>query len=100
MTELAVELLSLGNEILQGDILDTNAHWLCRQLVTRGARVTRITVLPDIPDIISEALRASLARHPALIITCGGLGPTIDDLTLAAIGAALGRGVAESADAQ
>jgi nicotinamide-nucleotide amidase len=99
MAEPAVELLSIGNEILQGDILDTNAHWLCRQLVTRGARVTRITVLPDIPDVIGEALRASLARHPALIITCGGLGPTVDDLTMSAIGAALGRRVAESEDA-
>lgn len=87
----AVEILAIGNEVLAGDVLDTNSHWLCQQLARGGARVVRITVLPDTPEIIGEALLAALARRPALILTCGGLGPTADDLTLAAVAAALGR---------
>jgi nicotinamide-nucleotide amidase len=90
-----VELLVIGNEVLAGDVLDTNSHWLCRQLAARGARVKRTTVLPDEPTAIGDELRAALSRRPALILTCGGLGPTVDDLTLAAIGATLGRPVRE-----
>lgn len=91
----AVEILVIGNEVLAGDVLDTNSHWLCRQLSSRGARATRVAVLPDDPAAIGEGLLAALARRPALTVTCGGLGPTADDLTLTAIAAALGRSVQE-----
>ena len=87
--------LTIGNEVLAGDVLDTNSHWLCQQLAERGAHVIRITVLPDVVETIAEALRQALARHPALILTCGGLGPTADDLTSAAVAAALERPLAE-----
>ena len=86
-----VELLAIGNELLAGDVLDTNSHWLCRQLAGRGARVSRVTTLPDDMATIGEALLAALGRRPALIVTCGGLGPTADDLTVVAQAAALGR---------
>jgi nicotinamide-nucleotide amidase len=86
-----VEILAIGNEVLAGNVLDTNSHWLCRELAARGARVTRVTVLPDEPAAIGETLRAARSRGPALILTCGGLGPTADDLTVAAIAAALNR---------
>ncbi|MGC8780081.1 MAG: competence/damage-inducible protein A [Anaerolineae bacterium] len=99
MSAPIVELLTIGNEILAGDILDTNSHWLCRKLVAAGCRVGRITVLPDDLEVIAEALRAALARRPALILTCGGLGPTADDLTLAAVAAGLGRPLVEMAAA-
>lgn len=95
MAAADVEILVIGNEVLAGDVLDTNSHWLCRQIAGRGARVGRIAVLPDAPAAIGEGLLAALARRPALILTCGGLGPTADDLTLAAIAAALGRAVRE-----
>ena len=91
-----VELLVIGNEVLAGDVLDTNSHWLCRQLASSGARVIRISVLPDDPAAIADGLRAALSRRPALILTCGGLGPTADDLTLSAVGAALDRPLQES----
>jgi nicotinamide-nucleotide amidase len=90
-----VEILAIGNEVLAGSVLDTNSHWLCRELVGRGARVTRITVLPDDPASIAEALLAARARGPTLIVTCGGLGPTADDLTVAAIAGALGQPLRE-----
>ena len=92
-----VEILIIGNEVLAGQVLDTNSHWLCGQLAARGARVVRITTLPDQSEAIGEGLRQALARAPALILTCGGLGPTADDLTLAAIAAGLGRPVHEDA---
>ncbi len=95
MTAL-VEILAIGNELLTGDVLDTNSHWLCRQLAGRGARVSRMATLPDDMAIIGEALLAVLSRRPALIVTCGGLGPTADDLTVAAQAAALGRALAEN----
>jgi molybdenum cofactor synthesis domain-containing protein len=95
MSAPIVEILVIGNEVLAGAVLDTNSHWLCRELAARGARVTRITVLPDEPAAIGEALVAARARGPALIVTCGGLGPTADDLTVAAIAAALNQPVHE-----
>jgi len=91
-----VEILVIGNEVLAGNVQDTNSHWLCKRLAARGARVRRITVLPDEPAAISEALLSSLSRQPDLILTCGGLGPTQDDLTVAAIGEALDLEVRES----
>jgi molybdenum cofactor synthesis domain-containing protein len=95
MPASAVEILVIGNEVLAGAVLDTNSHWLCRELAARGARVTRVTVLPDDPAAIGEALLAARSRRPALILTCGGLGPTADDLTVAAIAAALQRPIGE-----
>ncbi len=90
---LRIELLVIGNEVLSGQVLDTNSHWLCQQIAAQGGAVTRISVLPDEPAAIAEGLHAALHRRPAAIISCGGLGPTVDDLTVAAIGAALGRRV-------
>lgn len=95
MTGTIVEILTIGNEVLAGSVLDTNSHWLCQQLAERGAQVQRITVLPDVIETIVEALQAALARQPALILTCGGLGPTADDLTLAAIATGLARPLAD-----
>lgn len=97
MTHLTFELLAIGNEILQGDVLDTNSHWLCRELAERGARVLRITVLPDDERVIGEGVIAALGRRPSAVITCGGLGPTVDDLTAGAVASALGRPLAEDA---
>ncbi len=95
MTEIRIEILTIGNEVLAGNVLDTNSHWLCQQLARQGAQVERITVLPDVIETIAGALQAALTRRPALIVTCGGLGPTADDLTLAAVAVALARPLAE-----
>ena len=86
----AVEILAIGNEVLAGNVIDTNSHWLCQQLAARGASIRRVTVLPDEPAEIADCLQGALVHAPRLIITCGGLGPTRDDLTVAAIAAALG----------
>ncbi len=88
-----VEILVIGNEILTGDILDTNTNWLCKMVNGRGGEVSRVTVLPDNLEIIAEAVRAAVERGVDIVITTGGLGPTVDDLTLQAVGLGTDRGL-------
>ncbi len=86
MTYSAIaELLVIGNEILIGDIQDTNTSWLCRLINSRGGHVSRAAMLRDEMDVIAAEIRLSLDRAPDVIFTSGGLGPTADDLTLAAV---------------
>lgn len=80
-----VEILTVGNEILLGFVEDTNSNYLCRVVRGMGGRVRHVAVVRDEIDDIAEELRASVGRSADLIFTCGGLGPTDDDLTLAAI---------------
>ena len=87
----AVEIVSAGNEVLLGDVLDTNSNWLSRRITGLGGHVRRTMMLRDEVDTIAQELRAAHARRPALIFTVGGLGPTTDDLTLAAVAQAFGR---------
>jgi len=88
---VSVEIFIIGNEILNGEIQDTNTNWLCRELHGLGGLVVRSTVLRDELKVIAEELRGALARGTRVILTAGGLGPTADDLTLAAV--AEGAGV-------
>ena len=90
-TPVTVELFIIGNELLIGEIQDTNTHWLCHELHNLGGMVTRVTVLRDELDVIAAELRYALARSPRVIIFSGGLGPTIDDLTLAAVAVGTGH---------
>ncbi|MEA5113852.1 MAG: molybdopterin-binding protein [Geobacteraceae bacterium] len=88
---VTVELFIIGNEILNGEIQDTNSHWLCREITGMGGLVVQQTALRDDLDRIAAALRAALDRGTRVIITSGGLGPTVDDLTLAAAARSVGR---------
>jgi len=85
-----VEIFIIGNEILIGEIQDTNTNWLCKEINNMGGAVSRATVLRDVHETIASELAAAIARGPRLIITSGGLGPTADDLTLAAVAAGAG----------
>lgn len=86
MTYSAIaEILVIGNEILIGDIQDTNTGWLCRLVNSRGGHVSRGTMLRDDLDVVAAEVRLALERGPDVIFTSGGLGPTADDLTLAAV---------------
>jgi len=84
-----VELICLGTELLIGRILNTNAHWLAKNITQLGAQVQRITIAGDQLHEIQSVLHDALNRKPALIITTGGLGPTFDDKTLEAVALAL-----------
>jgi molybdenum cofactor synthesis domain-containing protein len=81
----------VGNEVLLGDVVDTNSNWLCRRLVGLGAEVQRVTTVPDISATVAQVFAEALGRGNDLVITAGGLGPTTDDLTLQAVAQALGR---------
>ena len=84
-----IEILCIGNELLSGITLNTNAHWISKRISNIGGFVRRVTVIRDDLDEINLTLIDSLKRRPDLIIVCGGLGPTYDDKTLLGIGKAL-----------
>ncbi len=94
-----VEIFAIGNELLVGQVLDTNTHWLIRSLTGLGAHVRRTAMLRDDYDEIGKELHTAVARAPRLIVTTGGLGPTDDDLTLRAISIAFNRPLSEHAQA-
>jgi hypothetical protein len=57
-----VEVIIVGNEILTGDILDTNTNWLCRLVHGCGGIVTRVTIVPDVLEVVSKAIRGAVSR--------------------------------------
>lgn len=87
----AVEIVSAGNEVLIGDVLDTNTNRLCTLVTGLGGLVTRTVMVRDDLEAIAREVAGAVARRPALVFTVGGLGPTSDDRTLE--GVALGLGV-------
>jgi molybdenum cofactor synthesis domain-containing protein len=86
-----MEIICIGNELLIGKTLNTNAHWLAKHATMHGATVKRITVIRDDVNEISTTLQEALKRKPQFIITTGGLGPTFDDKTLEGIAKGLKR---------
>jgi molybdenum cofactor synthesis domain-containing protein len=90
MTEpVTVEIFIIGNEILNGEIQDTNTHWLCREITGLGGRVVRGIALRDDLDVVPRNCVPRRAWYQ-IIFTSGGLGPTADDLTLAAVAKCVG----------
>ncbi|MCG8475282.1 MAG: competence/damage-inducible protein A [Cytophagales bacterium] len=80
MKEITAEILAIGDELLIGQTLDTNSHWLSQQLTHLGVSVRYRTVLADERQAILEAFTIAESRSDITLIT-GGLGPTTDDLT-------------------
>lgn len=87
---LKAEILSQGDEVVSGQIADTNAAWLATELVQLGFEVTRHTAVGDKLEDIEELVRCSASRCDVAIST-GGLGPTDDDLTAQAVSNAFTR---------
>ncbi|MGV9171366.1 MAG: competence/damage-inducible protein A [Promethearchaeia archaeon] len=88
---MIVEILVVGNEILQGHTNDTNSYWLAKRITKYGHQLRRILTIGDDVDQIEASLRYLLEKQPDVIITCGGLGPTFDDMTLKGVAKALNR---------
>ena len=82
-------VLSVGSELLLGDLTDTNATWMSVRLKERGVAVVHHLAVGDDLDAIVAALRW-LAERVDLVVVGGGLGPTSDDLTREAVAAAAG----------
>ena len=94
-----VEVIAIGNELLIGHTLDTNSHWIAKQLTKHGWTLQRITIIRDSLAAIKEAVNEALQRKPSLLITLGGLGPTHDDMTLKGIALSTRRKLALNAEA-
>ncbi|AEM57072.1 competence damage-inducible protein A [Haloarcula hispanica N601] len=95
---MRVAVVTVGDELLSGETVNTNAAWLGQQLAQRGVTVGRTTVVPDEISDIARVVNEYHAEFDAVIVT-GGLGPTHDDKTIEAVAAAFGRDVVESEDA-
>jgi molybdenum cofactor synthesis domain-containing protein len=82
----------IGNEILSAKVQDENGPWLARELRGLGVELRRIETVPDEVPLIVDALRRCLSEAQ-WVFTSGGIGPTHDDVTIAAVAQAFGRAV-------
>ncbi|MBZ6494688.1 competence/damage-inducible protein A [Natrinema longum] len=87
---MEVALLTVGDELLSGDTVNTNANWVATQLTDRGVTVTRIVSVPDDHDVIVDHVRRYSEAFDGVIVT-GGIGGTPDDVTMEAVAAAFDR---------
>lgn len=85
----SAEIITIGTEILLGEIVDTNTRYIARTLRGMGVDLYRTITIGDNVDRIAEAIRHSMQRAE-IVITTGGLGPTVDDPTREAVAKAVG----------
>jgi molybdenum cofactor synthesis domain-containing protein len=95
---MRVAVVTVGDELLAGDTVNTNATWLCERLTDRGVQVERVTTVPDRVADIARVVNEYRAEYDAVVIT-GGLGPTHDDVTMEGVAAAVGRTVEQHDEA-
>lgn len=93
-------LLSVGDEVLSGRVVNTNQSFLSEELTALGIATHRANVVGDDREAIHEACRSFLASTEQVMITTGGLGPTHDDFTKEAICEALGKTLVPRAEAE
>src|SRR5512138_3427247 len=86
------EIITIGTELLLGEITDTNSRYMARALRDLGIDLYRKTTIGDNARRIAQAIQKALQRSD-MIITTGGLGPTVDDPTREAVALAVGRQV-------
>lgn len=77
---MRAEIISIGDELLIGQTINTNASWMGQQLSSMGIRVVQVTTISDDEELIRVALDQALSRAELIFVT-GGLGPTKDDIT-------------------
>jgi nicotinamide-nucleotide amidase len=90
--DLNAEVIAIGTEILLGEITDTNSVFIARTLRDLGINLFFMTSVGDNQERIADSIRIALNRAQ-IVITCGGLGPTIDDMTRQGVADATGRGL-------
>ena len=77
-------LIVIGDEILKGQIQDTNSQFLTKQMYQKGIRIAKISVIPDDIDVIAAELK-TFSNSYDYVLTSGGIGPTHDDVTFEAV---------------
>ncbi len=80
MQLVKAEIITIGDELLYGQVVDTNSHWISQELDRLGVKVVRKTTVGDNRTDILAAFAEAEKRADLVLIT-GGLGPTQDDLT-------------------
>lgn len=90
MKQRSAEILCIGTELLMGDIINTNAAYLAKELAGLGINLYHQSVVGDNPERLRQSLQLALKRAD-IVITTGGLGPTYDDLSKEIIAACFGR---------
>jgi nicotinamide-nucleotide amidase len=90
MQTVNAEIVAVGTEILLGEITDTNSVYIARELRNIGVNLFFMTSVGDNEGRIADAIRIALSRADVVIV-CGGLGPTVDDMTRQGIADAVGR---------
>ncbi len=88
--DMRAEIIAIGTEIVLGDLVDTNTAHIARKLRSIGLDVLYTSAVGDNEDRIADVIRHAL-RRSQVVITSGGLGPTVDDMTRAAVARATGR---------
>lgn len=87
---MKAEIISIGTELLLGHIINTNAAYLSGRLAALGIDLYYQTTVGDNPERLTQAIKRALIRSDIVILT-GGLGPTIDDITMESISLLTGR---------
>lgn len=94
MTDRFSVVIAVGDELLRGHTHDTNTHWLAQRLYALGFPLHRGHLVSDVQEEIVAMVRTEIDGGATAVFCCGGLGPTPDDRTLAALAAALDRPLA------
>lgn len=89
-TKPTAEIIAIGSELLSGYIIDTNSSHISRVLASSGIEICFISAVGDDEEVIADAIRRALSRAD-IVLTTGGLGPTIDDKTRASVSLATDR---------
>ena len=84
------EIIAIGDELTSGSVLNTTSYFAASHLFAAGHEILAMTTIGDDPEVIGRTLQRALQRADFVIVT-GGLGPTTDDLTNAAVSSALDR---------
>ncbi len=87
---MIAELICVGTELLMGQVLNTNAHFIAKELAPSGVDMYHQIVVGDNPKRLTEAIDTALSRADVVLLS-GGLGPTDDDLTKETVAKALGK---------
>ena len=87
---MKAEILCVGTELLLGDIVNTNAAYIAKELANLGIDVYNQAVVGDNPDRLKESLEQAFQRNDIVVMT-GGLGPTYDDLTKETVAQLFGK---------
>ncbi len=97
--KMKIALLITGDEILKGDLRDSNSYYLIQKFTDLGQRVSQVVILGDDPNALSAKIKC-LAKNFDILMVNGGLGPTIDDYTSQALSGAMNSPLVENKEAK